>query len=364
MKVLLKITNDVLLALDSGSVSLLTLLDLSAAFDAVDHCILLDRLQHMSGISWFSSYLTDRTQSIIVDDHVPQVSSLSYGVPQGSVSGPILFILYTKPLSDLIQCHSIESQSFADDTQLQVSVRPSNIQSAISSLQTCLSDIQTWMLKNKLKLNNDKTEALLLRSSSKSFSVCKPTTISDSGCEISFSSSAKNLGFYIRDDMSVEMHLKNVCRSAYSELRRISTIRHLLSADSTKTLVSAFVLSSFDYCNSLLSGCPKHLLEKLQKVENSAAKLVLKAHKRDHVSLLLRTLHWLPIQARIEYKLSTLCHSFFFSDTAPVYLSDLLRVYSPSRQLRSLSDSRTLRIPHIKTKTFEHRSFSHAAPSV
>ncbi|WP_419612594.1 reverse transcriptase domain-containing protein, partial [Thiolapillus sp.] len=203
-------------------------------------------------------------------------------MPQGSVLGPILFILYTKPLSDLIQCHSIESQSFADDTQLQVSVPPSNIQSAISSLETCLSDIQTWMLENKLKLNNDKTEALLLRSSSKSFSVGKPTTISVCGCEISFSSSARNLGFYIRDDMSVELHIKNVCRSAYSELRRISTIRHLLSVDSTKTLVSAFVLSRLDYCNSLLSGCPKHL-EKLQKVQNSAARLVLKAQKRDHV---------------------------------------------------------------------------------
>ena len=121
--------------------------------------------------------------------------------------GPILFILYTKPLSDLIQCHSIESQSFADDTQLQVSVPASNIQSAISSLAACLSDIQIRMLENKLKLKNDKSEALLLRSSSKSFSVGKTTTISVCGCEISFSSSARNLGFYIRDDMSVELHI-------------------------------------------------------------------------------------------------------------------------------------------------------------
>ena len=163
--------------------------------------------------------------------------------------------------------------------------------------------------------------------------------------------------------MSVELHLKNVCRSTQCELRRISTIRHLLSVDSTKTLVSAFVLSRLDYCNSLLSRCPKHLLEKLQKVQNSAARLVLKANKRDHVSPLLRTLHWLPIQACIECKLSTLCHSFF-SDTALVYLSDPLRVYSPSRQLHSSSDSRTLHIPHIKTKTLGHRSFSHAAPSI
>ena len=156
--------------------------------------------------------------------------------------------------------------------------------------------------------------------------------------------------------MSVELYMKNVCRSAYSELRRISTIRHLLSVDSTKTLVSAFVLCRLDYCNSLLSGCSEHLLEKLKMVQNSAARLVLKAHKRYHVSPLLRTLHWLAIQARIEYKLSTLFHFFFF-DTEPVYLSDLLHVYSPSRQLRSSSDSRTLPIPHIKTKHLDIAHF-------
>ena len=105
-------------------------------------------------------------------------------------------------------------------------------------------------------------------------------------------------------------HLKNVCHLAYSELGRISTIWHLLSVDSTKMLVSAFVFARLDYCNSLLSGCPKHL-EKLQKVQNSVARLVLKALKWDHVSTLLRTLHWLPIQAHTKYKLSTLSLLFF-----------------------------------------------------
>ena len=103
-------------------------------------------------------------------------------------------------------------------------------------------------------------------------------------------------------DMSVELHIKNVCRSAYSGLRRISTVRHLFPVDSTATLVSAFVLSRLDYCNSLLSGCSKHLLKTLQKVQYSVARLVLKAHKRDHVPPLIRTLHWLPIQGRIEFK--------------------------------------------------------------
>ena len=120
-------------------------------------------------------------------------------------------------------------------------------------------------------------------------------------------------------------------------LRRVSFIRHLLFVDSTKTPVSAFTLSRLHCCNSLLSGCPKRLLEKRPKGQNSAANLVLKASKRDHVSGILRPIHWLPIQARIGHKLSTLCQSFF-SDTAPVYLCGLLRVYSPSRHLRWFSD--------------------------
>ena len=127
--------------------------------------------------------------------------------------------------------------------------------------------------------------------------------------------------------MSLDLHIKNICRLAYFELRCLSTIPHLLSVDLQKHFYLAFVLSRLDYYNSLLSGCPKHLLDKLQKVKNSEVRLVLKAHKRDHVLPLIKTLHWLSIQTRTEYKMSILCHSLFFK-TAPVYFSDL-HVYSP-----------------------------------
>merc|ERR1712121_436160 len=104
-------------------------------------------------------------------------------------------------------------------------------------------------------------------------------------------------------------------------------------------------------------------ISNLQKVQNSAARLVLRARKRDHVTPLLRDLHWLPVQARTEYKISTLCHSFF-NGTAPEYLSALLHVYVPSRQLRSSSDSKLLRVPHVRTKSFGQRSFFYVAPCV
>ena len=156
----------------------------------------------------------------------------------------------------------------------------------------------------------------------------------------------------------------------YTELRktlrtpagRINSIRHYLSVQATKTLVSAFVLSRLDFCNSFLSGCPQYLLHRLQKVQNNAACLILKAPKTDHITLHLRTLHWLPIDVRIKYKLCSLCFGAITS-TGPVYLSDLHKIYTPSRQLRSSTDSRILCIPSVNTKLYGERSFSYTSPT-
>ena len=117
------------------------------------------------------------------------------------------------------------------------------------------------------------------------------------------------------------------------------------------------------YCNSLHSGCPQYLLDKLKKIQNAAARLVCKAKKSDHIHSILQTLHWLPITYRIQYKISTICFNSI-SGTSPHYLSDLLQPYTPARQLRSASDTRTFAIPHVNTKTFGERSFSYAGPSV
>ena len=139
------------------------------------------------------------------------------------------------------------------------------------------------------------------------------------------------------------------------EITRIGSIRQNLTVEATKTLLCAFVLSNLDY--SLLSGCPLYLLSRLEKVQKpTVKKIVFKARKRDHVPPLLQTLHCLPVQARIDYKLSAICHNLF-SDSSPAYFSDLLTVYTLSKQLRSSADTRILRIPHFRTKTFGQRCF-------
>ena len=138
--------------------------------------------------------------------------------------------------------------------------------------------------------------------------------------------------------------VSNTCKAAYIQIRHISSIRHLLTTEATQTLVCSLVLSRLDYCNPLLSGCPQYLLDKLQKVQNAAARLVCKANKSDHIHPILETLHWLPVTHRIQYKLSTICFNFI-SGTAHQYLSDLLQPYTPARQLRSASDTRTFVTP-------------------
>ena len=360
---LLRVLNDLLVASDDSKVSLLTLLDLSAAFDTIDHGILLTRLKHVFGIdsvalSFLQSYLSDRKQTVSIQGFVSESSPLKYGVPQGSVLGPLLFLLYTQPLPNVIDSHSVSHSEFADDTQLYNSSHPSQIQTLLSIIEHCISDVKQWMTQNKLQLNDSKTEALLTGSRDESDQAFK-LIIGHS--EISFSKSVRNLGVMFDDDLSMRVHVNKVCQLAYYELRKISTIRHYLTQQVTQTLVTSLVLSRLDYGNSLLAGIPDTLLNKLQKVQNSAARLVFRCPKRTHTTPLLRALHWLPIAQRIDYKLSYMCFNVF-NQTAPHALSEILTVYTPSRSLRSSADTKMLKVPRRNKKTQGQRAFSYIGP--
>ena len=148
----------------------------------------------------------------------------------------------------------------------------------------------------------------------------------------------------------------------YCELRRISQIARFLEKDSIQILISSFLFSRLDYCNSLLANLSSKLIDKLQRFQNRAARLILKRPKFDHVTPMLQELHWLPVRARIDYKVAILCHKCL-NNTAPVYFKNLLVPYLPSRQLRS-ADKHLLKVPSMKYKTFGERSFCYCAPKL
>ena len=160
---MLSIKNDVHLAFAKGEATAVVLLDQSAAFDTIDHDTLLDSLSSWFGIrglvfNWLKSYLSDHVQRIKIGSILSDAKKLFYGVPQGSVLGPILFSLYTTPLSKVIQNHhGISFQFYADDTQLYVHLTNKNVASALDKLSRCLEDVKRWLTTNKLKPNPDKT---------------------------------------------------------------------------------------------------------------------------------------------------------------------------------------------------------------
>ncbi len=160
-------TNDLLLSSDRGCISLLVLLELSAAFNTIDHNILLNRLENFVGISgselaWFKLYLSDRHQFVAVNEEVSYRSQVQNGVPQGSVLGPLLFTLYMLPLENIIRKHGVSFHCYADDTQLYISSRPGETHQ-IEKLMECIVDIKNWMTSNFLLLNSEKNRGVNYR---------------------------------------------------------------------------------------------------------------------------------------------------------------------------------------------------------
>ena len=352
--VLLSIFNDILTALDENNTAVLLLLDLSAAFDTIDHELLLRRLKNEFGItdialSWFRSYLSERKQFVVVENFQSPTVPLDFGVPQGSVLGPILFIMYTTPLTRLIESHSVRHEIFADDTQLPHSSYPGSFHYLVESLSDCVRDVSVWMDENMLKLNPDKTEAVLFSHelpSNADLISDLPSSISLSDAEIPFDETSLSLGFLFDSELNMKAQVASIRKKAYLQIRRISSIRPFLSEDATKKLVTACILSRLDYCNALLVDYPKSIIDSLQLVQNDAARLVFRQRRSQHVTPLLRQLHWLPIEQRLKYKICCIFYNIY-DGTAPSYLSNRLNRYVPARALRSVTEKKFDKAPRF-----------------
>ena len=289
---------------------------------------------------------------------------LPYGVPQGSVLGPILFTLYTIPLGDIARKYNLLFHLFADDTQLYIVFKPRDSTSASAAkdlVERCIAEIRSWMHINWLKLNGDKTEFLLI--TAKSLKHLSPIpSLNVEGDHILPADKVRNLGAIFDRTLNTEAFINATCKSLWYSLRNISRVRNSLTHDTCATVIQAYVISKLDYCNALLYGAPKYQLKRLQSLQNYAARVIAKVPKYSHITPIRASLHWLPIQQRVEFKLALYVYKALHG-ICPEYISDMVVRYIPSRQLRS-ADQDLIQVPPGKYNTYGQRSFAVAAPTV
>ena len=364
----LKVISDILTAADQKKVTLLGLLDMSAAFDTVDHSIMLRRLETSFGItgavlSWLKSFLQDRTQQVLLGESSSLIPTVTSGVLQGSVLGLLLFLLYTAEIPEIASKHHLNIHFYADDGQLYFYAEPHSVSSLVDAVSYCIDEIDKWMSSNRLKLNADKTQFIWLGSS---FNLGKVDiqSVNLGAGTVLVQSNVNDLGVLIDSTLSMTDHVHRVCRTSFYQLRQIRAIRKSLTRAASEALVHAFISSRLDYCNSLLYGINQSLLDKLQAVLRAAAWLVMKKLKFDHISDDIRDeLHWLPVKQRISFKICMYVRRCLDHE-APAYLSDMLTSVSDVDALRRhrSADRADLVVPRTKTVRYGDRSFAVSGP--
>ena len=268
---LLKVKADILREMDNQEITCLVLLDLTAAFNTVDHSIPLYHLEKHFGIrgmalQWTESYLTNQSQRVVIGDTKTtgaksESMSLKFGVPQGNVLGPILFTLYTCPLGQICAKHVLY-HLYTENQQIYLSFKagPTRMQSAhedcILQLERCIEEIRNWVAINMLKLNDDKTEFII-------FGTCQQLkkidhiTIGIGSQNIIPIEHVSNLGFFMDKLFKNTTHINKLSSLLCHQLKNIPKIRGKLDFEAAKTVVQALILSKLDYCNSLLVGTPQ-----------------------------------------------------------------------------------------------------------
>lgn len=246
-------------------------------------------------------------------------------------------------------------EGFADDHQLIKQFTPAHQRFTLDvSIQHCLNLVSEWMREHFLKLNDSKTKILVIAPPSiQKLIVIRGTFVQDT-C-IRFVDTAKNLGLLIDSDFSFEAHVTRIVQTCFNFIRKLHKIKHFLTKDHLKSLVCSYIFSRLDYCNALFYGINAITLNKLQRVQNSAARLIQKKHNITHLSEVFIDFHWLKVKERIFYKILLLVYKCLHR-LAPESLCSMITFSEMDRNM-------LLRESRSRTR-FGERAFSHAGPKL
>ena len=285
--------------------------------------------------------------SVIIDGTHSTEHDIDVSVPQGSCASANISNLYCSPLGDITP-KDLQLSGFADDHSVCKTFKSSSQseeRSTMSQIEECMLKIKSWVNETRLKINPSKTEFIYF-GSRQQHAKCTLDTIYVAGDLIVRCHLIKYLGVRIDSKVNFKHHVTKKCQCAMMNFKRIQSIRHLLNNKTTESLCLSLCVSHLDYCNTVLCGLPMVTLNKLQKVQNMCAHLVLRKHTRDCATDYLRALHWLPIRQCIAYKIMVLTFKSVHK-IGPQYLQNLITPYQLLQDKRLNPPLKYLNIWHV-----------------
>ena len=355
---LLEATDSWSLNIDQGLVNAVGFLDLKKAFDTVDHSILLSKLENYGIIGaakdWFSSYLNDRKQVCIVNGCKSSETPIRSGVPQGTILGPLLFLLY---INDLPHCLSFsQPRMYADDTS--ITYASSDIHKINECVNSDLSKIHNWLAANKLTLNMSKTEFLLIGTRQKLSNLPEKPNLAIDCKPVHQVSVSKSLGVQIDENLNWTNHVNMISKKISSGINAIKRVRHLVPLETLLTVYNALVQPHFDYCSAVWGNYSKGLSDKLQKLQNRAARIITFSNYDTNADGLFKQLKWNTLDHQHKVSKLTLMYKVLNNET-PNYLRAKFvnRSDTLSYSLRDTVGKLTVPLP--RTEHYK-RSFSYS----
>ena len=358
---LLNITNQWLMNMDKGCLNGVIFLDLKKAFDCVDHDVLVKKMYYYGvrglALKLFQSYLTNRTQICKVNQTMSNTRIVKCGIPQGSNLGPLLFLLY---INDLPNCLTSSSTSmFADDTN--ISTQGTTEYEIQERLNADLENVHQWLVANKLTLNKQKTEYMIIGSRQRISNIITDPKIELGESVIKRVNKSKTLGIIIDEHLSWNDQIQNVVTKVSKGIGMLRRIRQFVPKSTLLRICNAIVLSHFDYCSLVWDNCCEYLTDKLQKLQNRAARIITGRTYDVSSDDVLKELNWEPLKQRYKINKTIFMHKVR-NDIIPSSLTNLFKIKTNDRyDLRSNNNNYVLGKP--KTN-FMKKSFAYSAASL
>ena len=350
---LLEATNAWSVNIDNGLLNGVVFIDLTKAFDTIDHEIILRKMYiFLYTIKWFSSYLSGRTQRCNVGGKLSSARTLSCGVPQGSILGPLLFLIYINDLPNSLR--GAVPRMFADDTNLTLSAK--TLTELKLALTPELNNLSCWLKANKLSLNVVKTELMIIGSRQRLSAQCDDVEIRIDDQIIKRVDHTKSLGLTIDAQLSWGKHVEEICKKVSSAIGALKRVRPFISKETAIQIYNALIMPHFDYCSPVWDCLSGYLSDKLQKLQNRAARVITKSPFDASSNHLLSTLSWERLSLRRKKQKAVMMYKTM-NDLAPEYLQSLFSQRHSAYNLRNSEGRLTLSKP---STNYLKRSFSYS----